>query len=136
VLTSVLALNSTSVIDLHLHDAYFVIAHAHIFGLLALLTMLMWTLYLLTNKILYSKSLMWTHIIITILTIATFTSIVIWGDKVLNPKPSRYIDYASWDSLKMYSVLNNTIVTAILVLIFGQLLFVINFIGGLFKRGT
>jgi cytochrome c oxidase subunit 1 len=134
VLTSFFKLSQNSTIDLHFHDTYFVIAHTHIFWLLAALALFMWTLYLLTNKILYSKALTWTHVIITILTLFIFALTVFFGDNILNPKPFRYYDYSNWNSSEMYSTLIKTIAIIILILLFGQILFIVNLIAGLFKR--
>jgi len=112
----------------------FVIAHIHIFWLLAILAVLVWALYLLTNKILYSKILTWTHVIITILTLILFASILFFRDNLVNPTPLRYFDYNSWNSFQTYTTFTKTISIVIFVLLIGQISFVINLVGGLFKH--
>ena len=133
VLTSFFILKQNNTVDIHLHDTYFVIAHTHIFWLLAFLALFVWTLYLLTNKILFSKSLVWTHVIITIMTILLFALSLFFGDSFINPTPPRYYDYSSWNSFDNYTTFTKAFGVTIFVLLFGQFIFVINFIVGLLK---
>jgi cytochrome c oxidase subunit 1 len=128
--------SQNSTIDLHLHDTYFVIDHTHIFGFLAIVALLMWILYLLINKILYSKALSWAHIIITILTLVIFALALFLRNKILNPKPIRYYDYSNWNSSKMYSTQMKSFAILILILLLAQITFVVNVVAGLFKRKT
>lgn len=136
VLTSFFVLSQNNSVDIHLHDTYFVVAHTHVFWLLAILALFVWTLYLLTNKILYSKALTWTHVIITILTLLLFGLILSFGDSFMNPTPRRYYDYSNWNSFNNYTTFTKAIGITISVLLFGQFIFVINFVVGLFKRRT
>ena len=133
VLTSFFILKQNNTVDIHLHDTYFVIAHTHIFWLLAFLALFVWTLYLLTNKIMFSKALVWTHIIITIMTILLFALSLFFGDSFINPTPRRYYDYSSWNSFDNYTTFTKAFGVTIFVLLFGQFIFVIIFIVGLFK---
>jgi len=135
-LTSFLVFNKSNLIDIHLHDTYFVIAHTHIFWLLAIVAFVVWTIYLLTNKILYSNALTWTHVIITTLTLGLFASTLFFGERFSNPTPRRYYDYSTWNSLDLYSTHAKTFAITIFVLLFGQIIYVINLIAGLFKRNT
>ncbi len=75
-----------------MHDTYFIIAQTHIFLLLAILAFVVWSFYFLTNKMLYSKALTWTHVIITILTLALFAATLFFGEGLLNLRPRRYYD--------------------------------------------
>lgn len=128
--------NQSNPVDIHLHDTYFVIAHTHIFWMLAIMAFMVWLIYLLTNKLLYSKALTWTHVIITILTLVLFASTLFFGESYLNPTPKRYYDYSIGDSLDTNTTFTKTIAITIFVLLLGQVIFVINFIAGLFKRKT
>ncbi len=135
-LTFFFTFNRNSTVDIHFHDIYFIIAHTHVFWLLAILALLLWTLYLLTHKILYSKALTWTHVIITLLTFILFALTLFFGDNFLNPTPRRYYDYSTWNSFETYSKYTKTIAIIIMILLFGQIIYVINFIAGLFKART
>jgi cytochrome c oxidase subunit I len=136
ILTSFCILKQSNSVDIHLHDTYFVIAYTHIFWLLAVLAFFVWTLYLLTNKILYSRALTWTHVIMTILTLLIFALTLFFGDIFMNPTPRRYYDYSSWNSFDNYTTFTKAIGITIFVSLFGQFIFVINFIAGLFKPRT
>ena len=136
VLTSFFILKQDNSVDIHLHDTYLVIAHTHVFWLLAFLALIVWTLYLLTNKILYSKALIWTHVIITILTLLLFALTLFFGDRFMNPTPRRYYDFSSWNSFDNYTTFTKAVGIAVFVLLFGQFIFVINLVVGLFKRLT
>jgi len=136
VLASFFILKQNNSVDIHLHDTYFVIGHTHILWFLAILALFVWTLYLFTNKILYSKALSWTHIIITILTLLFFALTLFYGDSFMNPTPRRYYEFSNWNSLDNYNTFTKAISLTSFGLLFGQLIFIINFIAGLFKRRT
>lgn len=133
---SFLKLNHSATIDLHLHDTYFVIAHTQVFWLLAIIAFFVWALYLLTNKTLYSKKLTWTHVIITILTLFLFVLILFFGESFLNPFPRLYNDFSEWNSSDNYNSYTKTISLSIFVLLWGQIIFVLNLIVGLFTQKT
>lgn len=135
-LSSFFVLRQNNSVEIHLPDTYLVIAHTNVFLLLAISALFVWTLYLLTNKILYSKALTWTHVIITIFTLFLFALTLFFGDKFMNLRPRRYYNYSDWSSFNDFTTLKKAIGITIIVLLFGQLIFVINFIVGLFKRMT
>jgi hypothetical protein len=95
-----------------------------------------WTLYLITDKILYSKALTWTHVIITVLTLAFVILILFFANDLYHPTPPRYYDYNNWNSFKAYDMYNNTIANIIAILLIGQIIFIVNLIAGLLKRST
>lgn len=82
----------------------------------------------------FSKVLTWAHVIITILTLILFVLALYFGDSLSSLKPRRYYDYSSWNSFDPYDKYTKAIVIALNILIFGQIIFIINFIAGLFKR--
>ena len=135
-LTSFFVLTGNTTVDLHLHDTYFVIADSHFFWLLAILAVVVWTIYLLTSKLLYSKALTWIHVVITLLTILLFALTPFFGNNLINPTSGGYYDYNIWSSFDSYTRFFKTVTITILVLLFGQIIFVINLIAGLFKRLT
>jgi cytochrome c oxidase subunit I len=136
VLSSFFILKQNNSVDIHLHDTYYVIARHHIFWLLAIFAFFVWTLYLLSNKILYSKLLAWIHVIITMLTLFLFILTLFFSDSFTNPTPRRFYDFSSWNSLNSDMGFTKAIGITIFVWLFGQFVFVINVIAGLFKRLT
>lgn len=123
VLASFIFNQGNTTVDIHLHDTYFIIANVQIFWLLAFISLLVWTFYLLTYKKLYSATLAWIHIITTGLTIILLGSILFLS----NIK----------QQITMYQ--NNrtmAITTTIMVLLLVQIIFIVNFLLGLFARRT
>lgn len=135
-LTSFFTLKQGNSVDIHLHDTYLVIAHTHVFWMLAIIAFFVWTFYLLTNKVLYSKALVWTHVIITFLTLLLFALTLFFGDSFRNPTPERYYDYGNWNSFGKSTAFTKAIGISLFVLLFAQIIFVINFITGIIKRLT
>jgi len=134
VLTSFFVLKNDSTVDIHFHDTYFVVPFKHVFWFLAILALLVWTLYLLTHKILFSKVLTWTHVTITILTLFLISLTLYHGDNISNMKVRRYYDFSSWNAINAYDQYTKTIGISLSILIFGQIIYIINFAAGLFKR--
>jgi heme/copper-type cytochrome/quinol oxidase subunit 1 len=133
-LLSFFVMDQYRVTDLHLHDTYFVIAHTHIFWLAAMLLMLIWVLYLLAGKLQWSKMLTWVHVIITVLAFGFWVFLITCGHRMIGEQPRRYYDFSNWNSSAMpdHHVKTLAVVTGILLCV--QLVFFINFLGGLFKR--
>lgn len=50
-------------IDMHLYDTYYVIAGTHVFMAMAVLLLLLWLIYLLTHRLLFSRWLAWLHVV-------------------------------------------------------------------------
>jgi heme/copper-type cytochrome/quinol oxidase subunit 1 len=135
VVTSFFLLKSGNEVDIHFHDTYYVIGHAHVFRLLATLALVLWTLYLLTFKMLYSKMLTWIHVIITILTLLFLILTLYFDNHPLNPPFRRFYDIGSWQVYNSFKY-TNPVNLILCILMIGQIVFVINFIAGCFKRKT
>ena len=127
---------TTQTLDLHLHDTYFVISLTYIFGLLAIASLILWGIYLLTFRFLFSKKLTWTHIIITILTVIVFGTIVLIGDKLATPTTGPYYDFSTWESYGRYRQYSTALVFVLGLLLLGQFIYVLNLILGVLKRQT
>jgi heme/copper-type cytochrome/quinol oxidase subunit 1 len=132
-LASFFVLNKNNATAIDLHDTYFVIAHIHSFQLLALVVLIIWTLYLLSNKILYSKVLTWIHTIITAVMLILFAIAVCFSDFLIDSTTQRHSDYTNRSSYNTYETYNTVIAIILSMLFFGQTIFIINLIAGLFK---
>lgn len=135
VVTSFL-INQSRTIDIHVHDTYYVIAQGHVFIFLAFIVWVLWALYLVTRKILYSKSLTWVHVIITLVTLLFLLFLLNFGGDILNPRPRRYLDYSNWTTFNRYEQNTRWIAYIMIALLFGQITFVVNLIVGIVKRVT
>ncbi|HYE54987.1 MAG TPA: hypothetical protein VD996_09100 [Chitinophagaceae bacterium] len=112
VLLSFFANNQNNTLDLHLHDTYYIIATMHVLWALAFLALLTWTLYTVTSGFLYSKVLTWAHVGLTLVTLLFLTWAVFFGN----------VAYSG------------TIAVVAIILLLTQLVFFVNFFGGVFKR--
>jgi len=90
----------------------------------------------LTNKLLYSRVFTWIHVLITIATLVFFGLTLLFGWQLFYSSPGRYYDYSSFNSLDTYSKYTKAISTITLVILFGQIIFLINFTAGFFKMKT
>ena len=127
-------LNQDRTVDIHLHDTYYIIAQGHLFLFFAVIVWFLWFLYLLTAKVLYSTSLTWTHVAITLSTVLFLLFLLNFGGDIFNPRPRRYFDYSSWNSFNVYSRNMRWITYITIALLLGQITFVVNLIAGIVKR--
>ncbi|QHS64042.1 cytochrome c oxidase subunit I [Chitinophaga agri] len=123
-----------SSIDIHLHDTYFVIAHFHIvmgvsafFGTFAGVYHWFPKMFgrYLNNTLAYIH--FWTTLIGAYL--------IFWPMHYegIAGMPRRYYDYASWESFKQFSDLNQFISIVVIIVFAAQLMFVFNFFYSIFK---
>jgi hypothetical protein len=116
---SVFSGNDTS--DFYIHDTVFIVGRSYLFIALAFLFSIFWITYLLSNKILLSRALIWIHIVITLVFFILFPIATYEYMPHYNP--------TFFDRIK-------TILSGILVIAFSvsQLLFLFNLIGGAIKK--
>jgi hypothetical protein len=127
-------LNQNKTVDIHFHDTYFVMSQGLVFFFFAFIVWVLWFVYLLTRKILYSKSLTWTHVIITLLTLLILLFLLNFGGNIFDPKPVRYLDYSNSNAFNTHNPDMISYITIALLL--GQITFIVNFIAGIVKRIT
>jgi heme/copper-type cytochrome/quinol oxidase subunit 1 len=110
-------------IDIHVHDTVFIIAAPHIYGGLGILLLFFWFIYQIVYKILFSKILVWIHIISTIL-FFIFLVIISYAESSSMPRQYNYALY----------FLNRIAVGLSIVAVFAQLIFLFNILAGLGKN--
>lgn len=115
-------------LDINVHDTYFVIAHFHIAVLISILFGIIgvgyWIMKKANRKL--SKWLNWTHIVLTIGGL-----IAIFGISYLSLGSDTHSQFPYFDELER----KNSILTSIIfIVIFGQLMYLINLIIGIFIK--
>ncbi len=112
-------------IDIHTHDTYYIISNQVIFWTITAILLLLWMIYLLVERILFSKLLTWMHVLLTITAIILLT---------LNPFSFQGFaggvkNYqSSWET---FSALNRLLSFAVIVCIASQAILIVNIILGL-----
>ena len=132
-LLSGLALIATSLftqknetVDFHIHDTVFVIAQGHLLWFLALTICGLWLLYLITRKLLYSRTLTWIHILITLLALAALLFLLFFRKGYSLPRSGGILDYACWKEFNKFHRNLMLINLNLIVLVAAQFIYVIN----------
>lgn len=133
-LASFFVFKQNEVVDFHFHDIYFVIAHTKVFWFLAVVALFFWALYWLTDKLLHSKKLTWAHVIVTVLTLLLIAWAFPLGDRLLNPTTRYCFEPMKKNPFNSYSKYSTDIYLAIVALLFGQVIYVVNLVVGVVKR--
>ena len=119
-------------LDFHIHDTYFVIATNYIIWPIALIFFLVWGLYKLTDKILWTKKLIWVHVLTTLFVLIILATFDIWHNKIIPPIRREAVTVANiFEDQKREKVI--ALIIAIIFIV-GQLSYIINLIGGIFRR--
>ena len=119
-------------IDFHLHDTYFVVAVNYFIWALAILFVLVWGIYKLTDRFLWTKKLTWAHVSLTILVVILLSTIGFWHDKILPPIKRDAISYRDIiDDQKREGIIAYPIM---IIFVVGQVAYFVNLIVGLIKR--
>jgi hypothetical protein len=117
-------------VDLHLLDTYFVVDFKLLFWTVAAILIITWLLYAITKQLLFSKYLTWIHIIITTLTSILISTIPLWNNVLSNPIKSGF----SFQDIDDYQSENNKVAIIILIMLVGQVTYLINVIVGFTRR--
>jgi hypothetical protein len=127
---------SGQILDIHLHDTMFVITIEYVFGAIIILLLLFWVFHLATKRLLFSKTLMWIHVIISAAA-SLFLVVFLYVEdrnKELAGMPRRYLDSKDWQMTRQHDYLAEGMTIAVLLLIAGFLIYFINLIMGLVKK--
>ncbi len=119
-------------VDIHLHDTMFVISTRYIIWALAIIFILAWAVYKLTNEILWTKYLSWFHVVSTLFILAMLLTIRVWHDKLLPPIER---DFTSWQTYQEDLEREMKVYLPIAILFLAaQAAFMINLLVGAIKK--
>ena len=126
-----------SFLDIHLHDKYFVFSSTNYIWFPTVLLLILWILYKTTNKLLYSQQLSWIHILLSTF-LASFFAISPYvlsnSYEGLAGMPRRYLDFEESSITSFFRKMNKTEIIIFSILIFGQLLYLVNLTLGLLRK--
>lgn len=126
--------NGISTLDIQLHDTYFVILHFHLILFVALFFLAFAAVYfvfpMITGKAM-NAAMGYTHFSVTLITVY-FLCLPYHYDGLAG-MPRRYMDYSNWLSFNGFLGTNHFTARTMVVLVFGQVVFVANLIWSLVK---
>lgn len=122
------------IVDMHLHDTYFIIAHFHlVMGVSAFFGMFAGIYHWFPKMFgrFMNNTLGYIHFFITIIG----AYLIFWPMHYegMAGMPRRYYDYSAWQNFKQFQDLNAFISIVVVVVFLCQLLFVINFFVSIFR---
>jgi heme/copper-type cytochrome/quinol oxidase subunit 1 len=123
-----------TIIDIHVHDTYFVMQHAFLFWSGTVILLLLWGISFLTNRTLFASKLVWIHIVLTIGAVIIICASPFLNDthKGVAGTPRRYYDTGSLflKTIKEFS----GIAFGIGLFFLAQLILFLNLLLGLFLK--
>jgi len=126
-------LPTSNAVDFNSHDTYLVISMHHVYWLIAAIFLFIWLLYFCFSSVLLSKKLTWANVILTIFPVMILL-VALFARTSLDGVPRRYYSFTEFQNMKPWykkEVLYSGILATIVV---GQLIFIVNLLGGIIKR--
>jgi len=120
--------------DVRIYDTYMIFSSFLFFLFFALLSVAIWLLYVLTFKFLYSRPLIWFHIIFTLIFFFFIVSTPFWFENFYSPLPRRYFDYGQFEDSSLFKRSATVLKVLIIAIIGGQLFYPINLLLGFLNR--
>lgn len=118
--------------DIISHDTYLIFPTSHFYIFLTLLFLLLWLVYIKTQRILLSGNLMWFHVAITILTFVFCCTYSFWAHRFF---PRHTNGPVSYQMLRNDELSAKRVVRPVAwIFLAAQLAFMVNILGGLMRR--
>lgn len=119
-------------VDFIFYDTFYVVPFKYLIWILALLFIIAWIIYKLTDKLLWTQKLTWTHVLTTLFVLVLFATTGLWHSTIVPPIKSDGITIQNIiDDQKRERVIGYSLVTIFLL---GQAAYFINLIVGIIKR--
>jgi len=115
------------------YDIYFIFPLTFLFWIPSATLFAFWILYLSTNRFLFSKKLMWAHILLTILTCLCLLTFPHFSSYYGSIKMRRYLDVGQSNTFIIIDYLKNIAVKTLPIIILAQLTFLTNLVAGLYN---
>jgi hypothetical protein len=84
----------------------------------------LFTIYTFSNRILYSNSLSWMHVILTLLSLTVFIILIYEASKAYRP------GFSAWSSFEKH---NQHMIIILMLFLLAQVIFLVNILAGAFK---
>ncbi|WP_448700246.1 hypothetical protein ACFGVR_00105 [Mucilaginibacter sp. AW1-3] len=123
---------SNSAMDINLHDTYVVIAHMHLCWFFSGALLFLWSMGILFRNYIWSVTLSWIQVVLTLLSVITFIKLAIGTG--LDGIPRRYYAFSEFNQSKQWFSTASAYVFMLLLIVIGQIVFVVNVIGGLLRK--
>jgi hypothetical protein len=124
-------------IEFPFQDSYHAFPVTYFFWITNITLLLSWLIYLLTARFLFSKVLMWLHIMLTLLCfifIFCYPYLTSEFGKGLAGMPRRYYDYSDFSFFELFCYFAYPVKIAFIVLMVAQLIYLVNLSLGLYKK--
>jgi hypothetical protein len=119
---------SRQTLDVHLHDTFYILDLSDLFRATAFSLFLLWLLYEVNRRLLYSRKFIGFHVVTTLLGLAFFFGTAWWNHKLLRDRTTMSLDDMPstilWERLVSFSIL---------LLLAAQVVFILNIVIGLIK---
>lgn len=131
-----LFLDFNDTVDLHLHDTYYIVPTRLVIMLAVFVLLFFWVFYLVARNLHLSTMLTWVHVITTIIVVIfLFAFPFLLGIDIFSSTMPRRYYYIGQEEMREPIIRQLMIrVVFLIMLIAGQLAFLINVMKGLYKR--
>jgi hypothetical protein len=113
-----------NIADIQIQGKYFVFEMDNVFRTVACTLLALFTIYTFSKRILYSNSLSWMHVILTLLSLTVFIILIYGASEAYRP------GFSAWSSFEKN---NRHMIITLMLFLLAQVLFLINILAGTFK---
>ncbi|QGW27850.1 hypothetical protein [Phnomibacter ginsenosidimutans] len=132
VITATFFSSANSVIDIQMHDTYFIIAHQQLGYILGAFCLMLWVVYLLANRLLFSKLLQWIHLVLTIVPCCLLgLALILDVSNSSTVNPTNTNGNIAWNNMEQYA---DAFAAFIFLLLLAQVLLLIHLLLGLIRK--
>lgn len=121
--------NTQDLIDIHIHDTMYVFSFRQLTGVIGIVLILEWLVYLALHKHLYRNYLAWIHVLTTFIALA----LILMAHYSFSGQP--IVNGDSWKIIQAEStLLESMLLASLLLLIISHILFAFNILAGIINR--